>query len=44
MPAGRLDAIQRAVLGIDELADIRELTELPAAPVAGALDGKEGGR
>ncbi|WP_067677013.1 MmgE/PrpD family protein [Nocardia miyunensis] len=44
MPAARLDAIQRAVLGIDELTDIRELTELLAAPVAGALDGKEIGR
>ncbi|MFJ4657357.1 MmgE/PrpD family protein [Nocardia sp. NPDC088792] len=34
----RLDAIQRAVLGLDELADVRELADLLAAPVAGALD------
>ncbi|MFI1914090.1 MmgE/PrpD family protein [Nocardia sp. NPDC020380] len=34
----RLDAIQRAVLGLDELGDVRELAELLAAPVAGALD------
>ena len=38
MPAARLDEIQHAVLGIDELADVRELTDLLAAPVAGALD------
>ncbi|MFE3054637.1 MmgE/PrpD family protein [Nocardia sp. NPDC059239] len=37
----RLDAIQRAVLGIDELADLRELADLLAAPVAGALDNLE---
>ena len=41
MPASRLDAIQQAVLGIDELTDIRELAELLADPVAGALDGKD---
>jgi 2-methylcitrate dehydratase PrpD len=41
MPAPRLDAIQQAVLGIDELTDIRELAELLADPVAGALDGKD---
>jgi 2-methylcitrate dehydratase PrpD len=34
----RLDAIQRTVLSIDELADVRELATLLAAPVAGALD------
>ena len=39
--APRLDAIQQAVLGIDELTDIRELAELLADPVAGALDGKD---
>ncbi|MEU6584907.1 MmgE/PrpD family protein [Nocardia sp. NPDC046763] len=37
----RLDAIQRAVLGIDELADLCELADLLAAPVAGALDNLE---
>ncbi|MFD6154932.1 MmgE/PrpD family protein [Nocardia sp. NPDC060256] len=37
----RLDAIQRAVLRLDELADIRDLAHLLAAPVAGALAGKE---
>lgn len=35
----RLDAIQRAVLNLDQLADIRELADLLAAPVEGALDG-----
>jgi 2-methylcitrate dehydratase PrpD len=40
----RLDAIQQAVLSIDELGDIRELADLLAAPVAGALDGKEQAR
>jgi 2-methylcitrate dehydratase PrpD len=38
MPASRLDAIQQAVLSLDELADIRQLAALLAAPVAGALD------
>jgi 2-methylcitrate dehydratase PrpD len=38
MPTARLDAIQRAVLGIEQLADIGELVALLAAPVAGALD------
>ncbi|MFD9615398.1 hypothetical protein ACFWWS_39195, partial [Streptomyces sp. NPDC059083] len=37
----RLDAIQWAVLGIDELPDMRELADLLAAPVAGALDNLE---
>jgi 2-methylcitrate dehydratase PrpD len=44
MPAARLDAIQAAVLGIDELADIAELGELLAAPVAGILDGNDTNR
>jgi 2-methylcitrate dehydratase PrpD len=39
MSTVRLDAIERAVLGVDELDDIRELGDLLAAPVAGALDG-----
>ncbi len=34
----RADAIERAVLGLDELDDTDHLTELLAAPVAGALD------
>jgi 2-methylcitrate dehydratase PrpD len=38
MPTPRLDAIQQAVLTLDELADVRELAALLAAPVAGALD------
>ncbi len=37
----RLDAIQQAVLGLDGLADIRELADLLAAPVLGALDEAE---
>ncbi|MCU1640141.1 MAG: MmgE/PrpD family protein [Nocardia sp.] len=41
LDAERLDAIQHAVLHIDELEDIRALVELLAAPVAGALDGEE---
>jgi 2-methylcitrate dehydratase PrpD len=36
--SGRADAIQRAVLGLDELGDVGELVSLLAAPVAGALD------
>ncbi|MBU3064968.1 MmgE/PrpD family protein [Nocardia sp. NEAU-G5] len=40
MPVERLDAIQAAVLGIDHLSDVRELADLLAAPVAGALDGQ----
>jgi 2-methylcitrate dehydratase PrpD len=36
----RLAAIEHAVLRLEELADIRELAQLLAAPVAGALDGK----
>jgi hypothetical protein len=38
MPAARLDAIQQAVLGLDDLSDIGELGELLAASVAGTLD------
>jgi 2-methylcitrate dehydratase PrpD len=34
----RAAAIERAVTGLDALADIRELIDLLAAPVAGALD------
>lgn len=34
----RADAIERAVLGLEELDDTDQLTELLAAPVAGALD------
>ena len=41
MPVSRLDAIQRAVLDIDGLTDLRELVELLAAPVDGALDREE---
>jgi 2-methylcitrate dehydratase PrpD len=41
LPTERLDAIQQTVLTLDELTDFRELAELLAAPVAGALDGKE---
>jgi 2-methylcitrate dehydratase PrpD len=41
IPAPRLDAIQAAVLGIEQLADIAELGELLAAPVAGALDSED---
>lgn len=41
LDADRLDAIQDAVLHLDELDDIRVLAELLAAPVAGALDGEE---
>jgi 2-methylcitrate dehydratase PrpD len=44
VPASRLDAIQRTVLRIDELADIRELADLLAAPVEGALDARDGSR
>ncbi|MCV7412107.1 MmgE/PrpD family protein [Mycobacterium florentinum] len=35
---GRADAIERAVVGLENLDDIRDLTDLLAAPVAGALD------
>ncbi|MFG2847171.1 MmgE/PrpD family protein [Kitasatospora sp. NPDC048296] len=38
MPTTRLDAVQRAVLGLDGLSDIGELGELLAGPVAGTLD------
>jgi 2-methylcitrate dehydratase PrpD len=41
IPAARLDAIQDRVLHIDELEDVRELGELLAAPVAGALDERD---
>jgi 2-methylcitrate dehydratase PrpD len=44
LPAPRLDAIQAAVLGIEQLADIAELGELLAAPVAGALDSEDADR
>jgi 2-methylcitrate dehydratase PrpD len=35
---GRARAIERAVLGLDELDDIARLVDLLAAPVSGALD------
>jgi 2-methylcitrate dehydratase PrpD len=35
---GRAEAIQRAVVGLEELDDIEYLIDLLAAPVAGALD------
>ena len=38
LPATRLDAIQDTVLALDDVADLRELVDLLAAPVAGALD------
>jgi len=38
LPAARLDAIQETVLALDELSDLRDLVDLLAAPVAGALD------
>jgi 2-methylcitrate dehydratase PrpD len=41
MPLSRLDAIQRAVLDIDELTDVRELVALLAAPVGAALNGEQ---
>ena len=44
MPTPRLDAIQRTVLGIDKLTDIRDLASLLAAPVEGALDRKDDNR
>lgn len=44
MPKARLDAIEHTVLGLDDLAYVRELGELLAAPVAGALDGLGGNR
>ncbi|MDT5369978.1 MAG: hypothetical protein QOC62_4409 [Mycobacterium sp.] len=44
MPTSRLDAIQQTVLGIEKLADIRDLASLLAAPVAGALDRKDDNR
>ena len=44
MPTSRLDAIQQAVLGIEELADICDLASLLAAPVEGALDRKDDNR
>ncbi|MCW2652455.1 MAG: MmgE/PrpD family protein [Mycobacterium sp.] len=34
----RARAVERAVLGIDDLADVNELIDLLAAPVSGALD------
>ncbi|MDT5386410.1 MAG: hypothetical protein QOE04_51 [Mycobacterium sp.] len=34
----RAEAIERAVIGLDELDDVTDLIELLAAPVAGALD------
>ena len=36
--ADRLTAIEHAVLGLDDLADLNDLTALLAAPVAGTLD------
>ena len=44
MPTSRLDAIQQAVLGLDELTDICDLASLLAAPVEGALDRKDDNR
>ncbi|GAB3208279.1 MmgE/PrpD family protein [Nocardia tengchongensis] len=41
LPAARLHTIADAVLRLDELTDVRELADLLAAPVAGALDGKD---
>jgi 2-methylcitrate dehydratase PrpD len=38
LDADRLTAIENAVLGLDDLADLNELTTLLAAPVAGTLD------
>jgi 2-methylcitrate dehydratase PrpD len=38
LDADRLTAIENAVLGLDDLADLNELTALLAAPVAGTLD------
>jgi hypothetical protein len=38
LAAERLDAIQDKVLGLDEVADVNELTDLLAGPVAGTLD------
>jgi 2-methylcitrate dehydratase PrpD len=38
LPATRLDDIQETVLALDELSDLRELGDLLAIPVAGALD------
>jgi hypothetical protein len=35
---GRADAIERAVVGLDDLDDVDYLIDLLAAPVAGALD------
>jgi 2-methylcitrate dehydratase PrpD len=35
---GRAEAIERVVVGIDDLDDIKELIDLLAAPVTGALD------
>jgi 2-methylcitrate dehydratase PrpD len=36
--SGRADAIERAVLGLENLDDVNELIDLLAAPVSGALD------
>ncbi|MFG2122621.1 MmgE/PrpD family protein [Streptomyces sp. NPDC048710] len=38
MDAGRADAVEAAVLGLEDLDDIAALTDLLAAPVRGALD------
>ncbi|HJP73825.1 MAG TPA: MmgE/PrpD family protein [Pseudonocardiaceae bacterium] len=38
LDTARMDAIENAVLGLDDLADLNELTALLAAPVAGTLD------
>jgi 2-methylcitrate dehydratase PrpD len=38
VPSGRRDAIQAAVLGLEDASDLGPLAELLAAPVAGALD------
>ncbi|HEY4023574.1 MAG TPA: MmgE/PrpD family protein [Pseudonocardiaceae bacterium] len=38
LDADRMAAIEEAVLGLDDLSDVNELTALLAAPVAGTLD------
>ncbi|HEY0451270.1 MmgE/PrpD family protein [Actinophytocola sp.] len=41
LDTARLDAIQRAVLALDELTDLTGLVDLLASPVKGALDGTD---
>jgi hypothetical protein len=38
MGPARLEAIERIVLGMEDVADVADLIELLADPVAGALD------